>query len=74
MDFFTGAARELISNENGVLVPVDDKEKMTAAIENMLKKSDAVLKEMGFHSQVKVSCMDSNVVCKKWFDLISNIA
>lgn len=73
-DFFTGAARELISNENGVLVPVDDKEKMTAAIENMLKKSDAVLKEMGFHSQVKVSCMDSNVVCKKWFDLISNIA
>ena len=72
-DFFTGAARELVSNDNGSLVPVDDKEKMTWAIENMLKKSDADLKEMGFHSQVKVSCMDSNVICKKWISLINNI-
>ena len=72
-DFFTGAARELVSNENGILVPVDDKDKMTCAIVSMLKKSDRDLKEMGLHSLAKISCMDLNLICKKWYDLINNM-
>ena len=72
-DFFTGTARELVSDENGILVPVDDKGKMTCAIVNMLKKSDVVLKKMGSHSHLKISSMNSNEICDKWIGLLLNL-
>lgn len=73
-DFFTGTARELISEDNGYLVPVDDKKAMVSAIKSMLGKSKNSLIEMGLSGRKKLSNMDVDKVCQMWREKILSLA
>lgn len=72
-DFFTGTARDLVSEDNGFLVPVDSENDLTSAIKQMFAKTDASLIEMGKCSREKLGCMEVENVCQMWKNLITNL-
>ena len=73
-DFYSGTARELITEKNGYLVTVGDEVSMTKSIEKMLVFSYAELKEMGLFSKKKVAHMSLNSVCNQWNSFLMNVS
>ena len=72
-DFFTGAARELINEKNGILVPVRDKKEMEIAIEKILSKTHSQLSQLGEISRKRVSKLDVETIVQEWTALISSL-
>lgn len=72
-DFFTGTARDLVSEDNGILVPVDSENGLTTAIKQMLAKTEVSLVEMGICSREKLACMKVDNVCQMWKNLITDL-
>lgn len=72
-DFFTGTARDLVSKDNGILVPVDSENDLTIAIKQMFTKTEISLIEMGKCSREKLACMNVGAVSQMWKNLITNI-
>lgn len=71
-DFSTGIAREIISPENGRVVPVGDVEKMTEALCELL--SDCELrKEMGKNNREKCKEFYIPEIIQKWKDAINQL-
>lgn len=69
-DFFTGAAREFVSEENGIIVPVNDSQEMVCAIETMIHKSADELHEMGLHSRNRVNVLSVENISSAWTALV----
>ncbi|OWV14368.1 glycosyltransferase [Fibrobacter sp. UWB5] len=65
-DFFTGVARELISDENGVVVPVGDRLELKKALLKMVGKKEEELKMMGTLGRKHLKHMDKESVCGLW--------
>lgn len=68
-DYFTGAAREFINDDNGIVVSPNDADEMKKAIDSMSCKSDAELETMGRISKEKVSTLNVNVIVNEWKDI-----
>jgi len=69
-DIQTGAARELIDNSNGRVVPVKDTTGMTNAISEMMLISDEKRKEMGESSHRRLKMLREEYIVGKWNKLI----
>lgn len=69
-DFFTGAAREFVDEENGIVVPVGDREAMTAAILRLSATETDVLCRMGQASRQKVQPLAVDKICQDWTVLV----
>lgn len=65
-DFFTGAAKEFVNEENGYIVPVGDGQAMKHAIENLLSKEKSQLEQMGKISKQRVKKLDAEKISKQW--------
>ena len=73
-DYFTGAAREFVNEENGYIVPVGDCQKMAKAIEQLLLKSELELNKMGYVSKQRVKTLDIVEISKQWNTMIKSIS
>lgn len=72
-DFSTGIARELINNENGIVVPVGDKEKMAKAISTIL--TDRKLREkMGNKNREIINLLSTDKIIDLWIDLFNSVS
>lgn len=69
-DFFTGAARELVSKENGIIISVNNRQEMTFAIETMIHKSTDELHAMGLHSRNRVNSLSVENISSEWTELV----
>lgn len=65
-DFFTGAAREFIDQENGIVVPVGDCDAMAAAISHMSVAKEETLRKMGKMNQERVQSLSVEKICSDW--------
>jgi glycosyltransferase involved in cell wall biosynthesis len=70
--FPTGVAYELITDDNGIIVPVNDEGAMTDAIRNMLSDKDR-LEAMGKNSHESAKKYYTENIIKMWEDALSNI-
>lgn len=69
-DFFTGAAREFVDEENGYIVPIGDISKMAKAIEELLGKQEEQLEQMGVVSKQRVKKMGVEEISQEWEKII----
>lgn len=65
-DFRTGAGRELVDENNGFLVKVNDLIGMKAALKAMLEKNKTQLQNMGSSSLKKVDSLSMDIICNQW--------
>jgi glycosyltransferase involved in cell wall biosynthesis len=71
-DFPTGIASELISNENGIVVPTGDEDAMVKAIEGLLSNKDLAYL-MGKNNREKCKNYYVENIIKEWKDKIASI-
>ena len=71
-DFATGVARELIGDENGIIVPVGDEKLMTGAIRELLG-NDEKRKKMEKNNQEKGKYYYKNRIVEKWDEALEGI-
>lgn len=69
-DFFTGAAKEFVDEENGIVVPVGDCDAMAAAISCMSAVKEEDLHKMGNASQQRVQSLSVEKICSAWSDAV----
>lgn len=69
-DFFTGAAREFVDEENGYIVPIGDISKMAKAIEELLGKQEEQLEQMGVVSKQRVKKLGVEEISQEWEKII----
>lgn len=69
-DFFTGAAQELISNNNGIIVPVNNNQSLQKAILSILSLDNYERDHMGQRSIDVLKRFSTETVVKKWKELI----
>lgn len=68
-DFYSGTARELIGEKNGLLVPVGDSKAMARAIERLL--SDSQKREMMSKSNLKIrEKLSINNIADMWYEVM----
>ena len=71
-DFPTGVAKELIKDENGIIVPVNDSNAMSKAIIRIM--NDSVLRDMMRKKNVYVrDKYDANKIVDQWLKLVQEI-
>lgn len=69
----SGGPRSLINNmENGILVPVNDVDKMVEAMDFLLKEKDKAHNFANEATKIQ-QCLDKERICKKWADYILEI-
>lgn len=69
-DFFTGAAREFVDEQNGVVISVGDRDAMTAAILRLSALEKEALCRMGQASRKKVQPLAVDKICQDWTVLV----
>ena len=68
-NFYTGIAKELIKNENGIIVPVNDEQKLAKAIVRIM--NDKQLRKIMKKNNVKLcKKFDVNNIASIWIDYI----
>lgn len=68
-DFQTGVARELIGDDNGIVVPVNDEMAMSSAIRTMLNDYEKML-EMGYCNRKKCEQFYTDKIIEKWIEAL----
>jgi len=71
-DFATGIARELVGEENGIIVPVGNVEKMAAAIDAMLS-NDEMRHRMGRNNKEKAKKYYTKEIIQQWNEALDRI-
>jgi GalNAc-alpha-(1->4)-GalNAc-alpha-(1->3)-diNAcBac-PP-undecaprenol alpha-1,4-N-acetyl-D-galactosaminyltransferase len=71
-DFATGIARELVGEENGIIVPVGNLEKMAAAIDAMLS-NDEMRHRMGRNNKEKAKKYYTKEIIQQWNEALDRI-
>lgn len=71
-DFSTGVARELIKEENGIVVPVGDRTSMTMAIRKILSNSD-YQKNMSKENRKIKNSLSTEKILNKWIDVFGEV-
>lgn len=71
-DFSTGVARDLIKRENGIVVPVGDRESMSRAIRYILSNKD-YQKSISEENRKIKELLSPNTILKKWIQAINEI-
>lgn len=69
-DFFTGAAREFVDEDNGIVIPVNDERKMVLAIDMMIQKNASELHRMGACSRNRVDELTVENISNIWMQLV----
>ena len=71
-DFATGVARELVSEENGIVVPVGDEARMSEAIRRILSE-EKMRYDMGRCNREKAKKYYTNEIIQKWDEALTGI-
>ena len=71
-DFFTGTAREMITEENGVLVPVGDAAAMTRAMEKLLE-DERLREQMRNNNRKKSQEYSALAIADQWIAAIRRV-
>ena len=71
-NFKTGVAKELITDENGIVVPVNDDDSFAKALINILL-SKTIYESALLSSPEKMKKFHNDIVMKKWIETFKNI-
>ncbi len=69
-DFYSGVARELILENNGLIVPINDSAALTKAMENLLDDPEKLKKLSAENVKIREKLSISNIA-DKWFEIIN---
>lgn len=69
-DVRTGSARELVSDNNGILVPVNNEKEMIIAIKKMLNLDENSKEKMGRNSRAVIQRMNPVEIMETWAKLM----
>lgn len=71
-DFSTGVARELIKEDNGIIIPVGDRNSMTQAMRKILSNTE-LRKTMSSENKKIKKDLSTEVIVKKWVETFREI-
>lgn len=70
-DYFTGAAKEFVDEDNGFIVPVNDTNEMEKAIAKLLSMPKEKKLLMGVESKKRVAKLDIANISRQWKNLLN---
>ena len=68
-DFSTGVAKDIIGEENGIVIPVGDEDALLSAMEKMLSREEK-WDEMSRENRKLFATLSEENVVKKWIDVL----
>jgi glycosyltransferase involved in cell wall biosynthesis len=71
-DFSTGVARDLIKENNGIIVPVGDQESLTKAMRTILS-SEELQKKMSIENRCLNNTLSVKLILDKWIELFVDV-